>query len=183
MNNAIKFYDNQNNEDFNKKVGIESNYEYEMVESVSNAATSPFDAIEIIMNMAKTGKIDPWNIDVVKVYDEYMKKLKELCPEFECIPEKILESVTVAERDSSDYVTKVAVGEQTITGEEFRNHFKLNSSCFYLKEVENQVRIVTKGLGHGLGFSQYGANVLAKEGKEYKELLQYYYKDISIEKN
>lgn len=78
MNNAIKFYDNQNNEDFNKKVGIESNYEYEMVESVSNAATSPFDAIEIIMNMAKTGKIDPWNIDVVKVYDEYMKKLKEL---------------------------------------------------------------------------------------------------------
>ncbi|MEH2944256.1 SpoIID/LytB domain-containing protein [Lachnospiraceae bacterium KK002] len=115
--------------------------------------------------------------------EEFMKKLKELCPEFECIPEKILESVTVAERDSSDYVTKVAVGEQTITGEEFRNHFKLNSSCFYLKEVENQVRIVTKGLGHGLGFSQYGANVLAKEGKEYKELLQYYYKDISIEKN
>ena len=77
MNNAIKFYDNKNKEEFNKKTGVGSNYEYEMVESVSNAATTPFDAIEIIVNRAKTGKIDPWNIDVVKVYDEYMKKLKE----------------------------------------------------------------------------------------------------------
>ena len=42
--------------------------------------------------------------------------------------------------------------------------------------------IVTKGLGHGLGLSQYGANELAKEGKTYQEILQYYYKDVSIEK-
>lgn len=77
MNDAINFYDNKNKEEFNQKTGVESNYEYEMVESVSNAATNPFDAIEIIVDMAKTGKIDPWNIDVVKVYDEYMKKLKE----------------------------------------------------------------------------------------------------------
>lgn len=77
MNNSVKFYNNENKNEFNQKIGIESNYEYEMVESVSNAATNPFDAIEIIVDMAKTGKIDPWNIDVVKVYDEYMKKLKE----------------------------------------------------------------------------------------------------------
>lgn len=113
--------------------------------------------------------------------EEFLKKVNEICPEFQGEAEKIAESVVVAERDSGDYATKVTVGEQTITGEEFRNHFKLNSSCFYLKEVENQVRIVTKGLGHGLGFSQYGANALAKEGKDYKALLEYYYKDISIE--
>lgn len=69
-----------------------------------------------------------------------------------------------------------------MTGEEFRNCLNLNSSCFYLKEVENKIRIVTKGLGHGLGLSQYGANELAKEGKTYQEILQYYYKDVSIEK-
>ena len=49
-----------------------------MITSFSNAAKSPVDAIEIIVDMAKTGKIDPWNIDIVKVYDEYMKKLAEL---------------------------------------------------------------------------------------------------------
>ena len=69
-----------------------------------------------------------------------------------------------------------------MTGEEFRNCLNLNSACFYLKEVEGKVRIVTKGLGHGLGLSQYGANELAKEGKTYREILQYYYKDSSIEK-
>ena len=63
----------------------------------------------------------------------------------------------------------------------FRSCFGLNSSCFYLKEVEGQVRIVTKGLGHGLGLSQYGANELAKEGKSYQEILKYYYQEISIE--
>lgn len=81
MNNSIKFYDN-NNIDSAREFGIQtssySNYEYEMVNSVSNAASSPVDAIEIIVDMAKTGKIDPWNIDIVKVHDEYMKKLREL---------------------------------------------------------------------------------------------------------
>ena len=51
MNNSIKFYDN-NNIDSAREFGIQtntySNYEYEMVNSVSNAASSPVDAIEII---------------------------------------------------------------------------------------------------------------------------------------
>lgn len=58
--------------------GVYSNFEYEMISSVSNTPDNPVDAIEIIVDMAKTGKIDPWNIDIVKVYDEYMKKLTEL---------------------------------------------------------------------------------------------------------
>ena len=55
MNNAINFYDNKEilsaGDILSGSKG--SNYEYEMVESVSNAATNPFDAIEIIVNMAK----------------------------------------------------------------------------------------------------------------------------------
>jgi stage II sporulation protein D len=39
---------------------------------------------------------------------------------------------------------------------------------------------VTKGIGHGLGFSQYGANELAKSGYSYKELLSYYYEGVEI---
>lgn len=74
MNNSIQNYNKEELEDF----GVYSNYEYEMISSVSNVAKDPFDAIDIINDMVKTGKIDPWNVDVVKVYDEYMKKLKEL---------------------------------------------------------------------------------------------------------
>ncbi len=76
MNNS-NFYNNDKDAVLNS-TGVYSNYEFEMVESASNTAQNPVDAIEIIVDMAKTGKIDPWNIDIVKVYDEYMKKLKEL---------------------------------------------------------------------------------------------------------
>ena len=114
--------------------------------------------------------------------EEFYSKLKEACPELEAAPENILESVVVETRDSSGYATQVKIGEKTVAGEEFRGYLGLNSACFSLKEVENKVRIVTKGLGHGLGLSQYGANELAKEGKNYKEILKHYYKDISIEK-
>ena len=76
MNNS-NFYNNDKDAVLNS-TGVYSNYEFEMVESASNTAQNPVDAIEIIVDMAKTGKIDPWNIDIVKVHDEYMKKLREL---------------------------------------------------------------------------------------------------------
>ncbi len=80
MNNAINFYSTEfDKNSFIKDTGVyNSNYEYEMLTTFSNASKNPVDAIEIIVDMAKTGKIDPWNIDIVKVYDEYMKKLAEL---------------------------------------------------------------------------------------------------------
>ena len=83
MNNALNFYNDniKNTQNLMKETGVyttDSNFEYEMISTFSNATKSPVDAIEIIVDMAKTGKIDPWNIDIVKVYDEYMKKLAEL---------------------------------------------------------------------------------------------------------
>lgn len=80
MNNAINFYNTSDKKTLMKETGVYTtdNFEYEMISSFTTATKSPVDAIEIIVDMAKTGKIDPWNIDIVKVYDEYMKKLAEL---------------------------------------------------------------------------------------------------------
>lgn len=39
---------------------------------------------------------------------------------------------------------------------------------------------VGKGYGHGVGMSQYGAIEMAKEGYNYEQILQYYYKNIKI---
>ncbi len=36
------------------------------------------DAIEILVDLARSGKIDPWNIDIVDLYDKYMQRLSEL---------------------------------------------------------------------------------------------------------
>lgn len=89
-------------------------------------------------------------------------------------------ALQIVERDSADYVTKVKYGKTTVNGEALRRALHLNSACFYFSELEGQVRIVTKGLGHGLGLSQYGANELAKKGYDYREILAHYYRGITV---
>lgn len=81
----------------------------------------------------------------------------------------------VASTDTAGYALTVTVGEETMTGENFRDKYGLASSCFELQEFEANTRVITKGVGHGLGLSQYTANEMAKEGQGYKEILQYFF--------
>src|SRR5699024_12340834 len=47
----------------------------------------------------------------------------------------------------------------------------LKSSDFTIEQKSNHFVFNTKGFGHGIGMSQYGANGMAKEGKTYEEIL------------
>lgn len=114
---------------------------------------------------------------------ELADKLNQACPEAELTEEGLAEQIVVTKRDSSEYALEVAVGKQTMAGEDFRDCLGLNSACFSIKEVEGKMRIVTKGMGHGIGLSQYGANEMAKAGSDYKEILKYYYKDVTVQKD
>lgn len=111
---------------------------------------------------------------------EFAQRLQSAFGDAVISEENPLENITVSARDSGEYVLQIAIGEKTVSGEEFRNALELPSACLYFKEVEGKIRIVTKGLGHGLGMSQYGANVLAKGGSDYREILNYYFKNIEI---
>lgn len=84
----------------------------------------------------------------------------------------------ILSRDASGYVTEVRLGEEVLAGEEFRTRYGLNSSSFSFAESEEGIRITTKGLGHGLGMSQYQANLQAISGKTYLEILLYFYKNV-----
>ena len=83
--------------------------------------------------------------------------------------------VQILSHDSAGYVTEVQIGEEKCSGDEFRDTYELASGCFELQEFDGKTRAVTKGVGHGLGMSQYTANEMAKEGKTYKEILQFFY--------
>lgn len=83
--------------------------------------------------------------------------------------------------DSAGYAVSVSVGEETCSGENFRDTYGLASSCFELQEFEENTRVITKGVGHGLGLSQYTANEMAKEGKNHKEILQYFFEGTEIQ--
>ena len=43
-------------------------------------------------------------------------------------------------------------------------------------------QFTTKGSGHGVGMSQYGAQAMAKENKTYQEILKHYYQNIEIKR-
>lgn len=87
----------------------------------------------------------------------------------------------VLECDQSGYVLWIKVGNQILGGESFREKYGLSSSCFTIEESENQIRITCKGRGHGFGYSQYGANEMAKDGNNYLDLLKHYFPLLNIE--
>lgn len=58
----------------------------------------------------------------------------------------------------------------------------LRSSFFTIEQMNNIVKITTKGYGHGVGMSQYGAEAMARLGYTYEKILKYYYQGIEIKK-
>lgn len=61
-----------------------------------------------------------------------------------------------------------------------RKDWKLRSTFFCIDSRENEIVIYGKGFGHGVGMSQEGAMEMARQGYSYKDILQFYYTNISL---
>lgn len=111
--------------------------------------------------------------DIISLIQNYYTDL-------ELSEDDFFEEVTVTARDSAGYVLEIDLGNKTVSGEEFAKVIGLSSNHFYIEDYEGKVRIICNGAGHGVGLSQYGANAMAEEGSDYKEILTYYYTGTSI---
>jgi len=85
------------------------------------------------------------------------------------------EWVSNTELDESGRVRNVTIGGAVLSGSEMRKLFALRSTAFVLEYKDGIFLFTVTGYGHGLGMSQYGANVMAKNGFDYKEILAHYY--------
>ena len=90
-------------------------------------------------------------------------------------------NIEVIKRSDTNRVQEVKVNNKTYTGIEFRKLLTLRSTDFSLEKLTDGYNITTKGYGHGVGMSQYGANGMAKNGSKYDEILKYYYQETKIE--
>ncbi|SEO23869.1 stage II sporulation protein D [Amphibacillus marinus] len=81
---------------------------------------------------------------------------------------------------SSNRVQTVELGGNVFTGREIREKLDLRSTDFTIEHKNDYLIFTTKGFGHGVGMSQYGANGMAKEGKGYQEIVQHYYQGVEI---
>lgn len=91
-------------------------------------------------------------------------------------------NITEINKTESGRVYSLKVNGVEFKGREFQSKLSLRSNDFEIKRNNNKVIIITKGFGHGVGMSQYGANALAKQNKNYEEILKYYYKGTNIKK-
>ena len=70
---------------------------------------------------------------------------------------------------------EIFIGGAEISGLALRQLFSLRSTDFTLTWSEGRFLFRVRGYGHGLGMSQYGANLLAGDGADYAAILRHYY--------
>lgn len=85
------------------------------------------------------------------------------------------EWITELRQDESGRVAAAIIGKTEISGVELRRLFELRSTAFTLDYTGSSFVFNVTGYGHGVGMSQYGANVMARDGNSYKEILMHYY--------
>lgn len=84
--------------------------------------------------------------------------------------------------DNAGYVIEADFYGNTCSGEAFRNKFGLNSACFEMQWMDESVVFHVKGVGHGFGMSQYGANKKAVSGENFDQILEDYFFNTELAK-
>lgn len=105
--------------------------------------------------------------EVKKIISDYDSSLK-----FEGEPSGWFANTVYSD---SGYITSIDICGKTVSGNDFRNMFSLRSSCAEITFKDSSFTFSVKGYGHGVGLSQYGADYMARQGSDYREILSHYY--------
>ena len=124
-----------------------------------------------------------WDLDVNPNYKvEKTISLKEFYNKLGLNYNKNL-TIKVLNYTEGNSIKTIKINNKTYKGTDVRYKLNLKSADFTIEQNEDNVKITTRGNGHGVGMSQYGANAMALKGNTYDEILKYYYKDVEITKN
>ena len=69
----------------------------------------------------------------------------------------------------------------SFTGKELRSLLGLRSTVFAVSVMGDEIFFQTRGYGHRVGMSQYGAQAMAQAGSGYEEILLHYYTGVGLE--
>lgn len=127
-------------------------------EDLTQSVESPFEIslsnFEIVKEFSKSELLEKLGVDNLNIENQQISETK--------------------------HTSSIIIGGKEFSGIEVRKLLNLRSTDFEIKQVGENFNIITRGYGHGVGMSQYGANELAKCGKSYKEILAYYYKNTKL---
>ena len=124
----------------------------------------------------------PWDKDVSSAFitkktislTDFYKKLN--------LPYNKNLNIEILKRSKTNRILSLKINNIEFKGTDIYNKLSLRSTDFEIELLGNEVRITTKGYGHGVGMSQYGALGMAKSGYKYDEILKHYYNNTEIKK-
>ena len=135
------------------------------------------------------GAYKPYLVSVTSTYDTSNKSFNyEKFIAYADLSKKINMDINIntnfniISKTAGDRVDKIQINDKKYTGVELRNLLGLRSADFEITKEENGISFKTKGYGHGVGLSQYGANGMAKAGYNYREILTHYYTGVKLTK-
>ena len=115
-------------------------------------------------------------------YSNLANTINKNYPKAKVTAANLHKQLEILEKSEAGTVTKLKMGNIVIAGKDFRTMLGLNSANFTISYNDNSVKIQCIGYGHGVGMSQWGANVMAQKGKDYRQILTHYYQGTRIEK-
>ena len=122
-----------------------------------------------------------WDKDYNYKEKEVKYSIKDFLNKLSLTGNKI-ENISI-DRTSTNSVTTININGKKFKGSKFKSLLSLRSTDIDIEYDEKNVYIKTKGYGHGVGMSQYGAHSMAKLGYKYDEILKYYYNGVEIVNN
>ncbi|MFC5775815.1 stage II sporulation protein D [Ectobacillus antri] len=122
----------------------------------------------------------PWDTEAPKYQAENKMDLNKFQQALGVRVPATGEVAKIIERTPGQRVKTVEVNGKKLSGREVRDKLGLRSTDFSFSRQGNTIVVITKGYGHGVGMSQYGANGMAKEGKTYQDIVSHYYQGIEI---
>lgn len=84
------------------------------------------------------------------------------------------------EMDEAGYVLSATVGDISFSGQELQNALGVQSPWLRAERYGDRIRVISKGIGHGYGLSQWEGKRLAESGYGYREILEYFFHGITI---
>ena len=121
-----------------------------------------------------------WDEEVSPVFAVEKKYTLNDFYEYLKLPYDDIVNINILDTTSTGRIKKILINNKEFTGSEVANLLSLRSAFFEINQEADEVIINTKGYGHGVGMSQYGALGMAKHGYNYEEILKHYYTNVEI---
>ena len=120
-----------------------------------------------------------YHSEVVLSKQTFIDKIKEKHNNFE-IDFNNKEAIKILEYTGANRVKKIKIGNLELSGVEIRTILGLKSANFKVSTEGDNIKFEVVGYGHGVGMSQTGADSMAKQGNDYKQIIKHFYTGVEI---